>query len=111
MTTLSSYDPQATSRRASEVAKHWIDGEWIGSDTVSESIDPASGKVLGRWADPRRAEPSCTWHSYRRYPTRLAFRSSRRTVASTGTFRVSPVVLEMGRAAPGGGVPVSRAPE
>src|SRR5579871_958218 len=39
-----------------EVAKHWIDGEWVGSDTVSESINPATGEVLGRWADGGEAE-------------------------------------------------------
>ena len=40
----------------SEIAKHWIDGEWLGSDTVSESINPATGAVLGRWADGGEAE-------------------------------------------------------
>jgi acyl-CoA reductase-like NAD-dependent aldehyde dehydrogenase len=35
----------------SEIAKHWIDGEWVGSETVSESVNPATGAVLGRWAD------------------------------------------------------------
>ncbi len=40
----------------SAVAEHWIDGEWIGSDTVSESINPATGAVLGRWADGGEAE-------------------------------------------------------
>jgi len=35
----------------SEIAKHWIDGEWTGSGTVKESINPATGAVLGRWAD------------------------------------------------------------
>ena len=39
-----------------EIAKHWIDGEWIGSDAVSESINPATGEVLGRWADGGEAE-------------------------------------------------------
>lgn len=39
-----------------EVAKHWIDGEWIGSHTVSQSINPATGEVLGRWADGGEAE-------------------------------------------------------
>ena len=29
----------------SEIAKHWIDGEWPGSDTVSESINPATRAV------------------------------------------------------------------
>jgi acyl-CoA reductase-like NAD-dependent aldehyde dehydrogenase len=40
----------------SEIAKHWIDGEWTGSDTVSESINPANGAVLGQWADGGEAE-------------------------------------------------------
>jgi betaine-aldehyde dehydrogenase len=39
-----------------EVAKHWIGGEWIGSGAVSESINPATGEVLGRWADGGEAE-------------------------------------------------------
>jgi betaine-aldehyde dehydrogenase len=38
------------------VAEHWIDGGWIGSDTVLESINPATGEVLGRWADGGEAE-------------------------------------------------------
>jgi betaine-aldehyde dehydrogenase len=40
----------------SEIAKHWIDGEWTGSGTVKESINPATGAVLGRWADGGEAE-------------------------------------------------------
>jgi acyl-CoA reductase-like NAD-dependent aldehyde dehydrogenase len=40
----------------SDIAKHWIDGEWTGSDTVSESVNPATGAVLGRWADGGEAE-------------------------------------------------------
>ena len=40
----------------SEIAKHWIDGEWVGSDTVSESVNPATGAVLGQWADGGQAE-------------------------------------------------------
>src|ERR1700736_1703158 len=40
----------------SEIAKHWIDGEWTGSDTVSDSVNPATGAVLGRWADGGEAE-------------------------------------------------------
>jgi acyl-CoA reductase-like NAD-dependent aldehyde dehydrogenase len=34
-----------------DVAKHWIDGEWLTSDKTSESINPATGEVLGQWAD------------------------------------------------------------
>src|SRR5580698_5513874 len=40
----------------SEIARNWIDGEWVGSGTVSESINPATGAVLGRWADGGEAE-------------------------------------------------------
>src|SRR5260370_14953472 len=40
----------------SEIAKHWIDGEWPESGTVSASINPATGAVLGRWADGGEAE-------------------------------------------------------
>src|ERR1700753_3119944 len=40
----------------SEIANHWIDGEWTGSGTVSESVNPATGAVLGRWADGGEAE-------------------------------------------------------
>jgi betaine-aldehyde dehydrogenase len=40
----------------SEIAEHWIDGEWVGSATVSESVNPATGAVLGRWADGGEAE-------------------------------------------------------
>src|ERR1700758_1065566 len=39
-----------------DIAKQWIDGEWVASDTVSESINPATGQVLGRWADGGEAE-------------------------------------------------------
>jgi betaine-aldehyde dehydrogenase len=40
----------------SEIAKHWIDGEWTASDTTSESVNPATRAVLGQWADGGQAE-------------------------------------------------------
>jgi betaine-aldehyde dehydrogenase len=40
----------------SEIAKHWIDGAWTGSGAVSESVNPATGAVLGQWADGGEAE-------------------------------------------------------
>lgn len=33
------------------VALNWIDGEWIGSDTIVESINPATYEVIGTYAD------------------------------------------------------------
>ena len=35
---------------------HWIGGDWVGSDSLSESINPATGEVLGRWADGGETE-------------------------------------------------------
>jgi betaine-aldehyde dehydrogenase len=48
------------------VAEHWIDGEWTGSDTVSESINPATGEVLGRWAGGGEAEARAAIRAARR---------------------------------------------
>jgi betaine-aldehyde dehydrogenase len=52
------HDPVADQKPTdmSQIAEHWIAGEWTGSDTVSESINPATGDVLGRWADGGEAE-------------------------------------------------------
>ena len=39
-----------------DIAQHWINGEWVGSDMVSESINPATGEVLGHWYNGGEAE-------------------------------------------------------
>jgi betaine-aldehyde dehydrogenase len=36
---------------ASEIAGHWINGKWATSYTISDSINPATGEVLGGWYD------------------------------------------------------------
>jgi betaine-aldehyde dehydrogenase len=46
----------AESMTTGQIAEHWIGGEWVGSDSVSESMNPATGEVLGRWADGGQAE-------------------------------------------------------
>jgi acyl-CoA reductase-like NAD-dependent aldehyde dehydrogenase len=54
LSTTSVASPPASATRLadqSEVARHWIGGEWASSDAVSESINPATGELLGRWAD------------------------------------------------------------
>ncbi len=38
------------------IAQHWIGGEWVGSGAVTESINPATGQVLGQWYDGGEAE-------------------------------------------------------
>ena len=37
-------------------ARHWIDGEWIGSSTVANSINPSTGEVIGQYAAGGRIE-------------------------------------------------------
>ncbi len=41
-----------------DIAQHWINGEWAGSDVVAESVNPATGEVLGQWYDGGEAEAS-----------------------------------------------------
>lgn len=31
--------------------RHWIDGEWVGSDRTSDTADPATGRLIGTYAD------------------------------------------------------------
>lgn len=35
----------------SDIALNWIAGEWVGSDTILKSINPATYDVIGRYAD------------------------------------------------------------
>src|ERR1700681_2436051 len=43
----SSHTPASDALDAPDkIAKHWINGEWVESDTVSDSINPATGEVL-----------------------------------------------------------------
>src|SRR5579863_9387208 len=39
-----------------EPARHWINGEWIGSSTVAKSISPSTGEVLGQYSAGGRVE-------------------------------------------------------
>src|SRR5229473_5943061 len=39
-----------------EPARHWINGEWIGSSTVANSINPSTGEVLGQYSAGGRVE-------------------------------------------------------
>ena len=37
-------------RQATAVAQHWIDGRWRDSAVHKDSINPATGEVIGRYA-------------------------------------------------------------
>ena len=35
---------------AASVAMHWIDGKWADSDEHRDSVNPATGEVIGSYA-------------------------------------------------------------
>ena len=39
-----------------EPARHWINGEWIGSSTLANSVSPSTGEVLGQYSAGGRRE-------------------------------------------------------
>jgi betaine-aldehyde dehydrogenase len=39
-----------------EPARHWINGEWVGSSTIAKSISPSTGEVLGQYSAGGRVE-------------------------------------------------------
>lgn len=49
---------QVSSRRSSvaRLALHWIDGKWVDSDHRRDSINPATGEVIGQYANGGRKE-------------------------------------------------------
>lgn len=49
-----------------DIARNWIDGRWLGSPTVGESHNPATGEVVGRFADAGEEEAVTAVHAARR---------------------------------------------
>src|SRR5580704_14118367 len=39
-----------------EPARHWINGEWLSSSNVAESVSPSTGEVLGQYSAGGRVE-------------------------------------------------------
>jgi betaine-aldehyde dehydrogenase len=39
-----------------DMARHWIDGAWLESELVTDSYNPATGELLGRFADGGEAQ-------------------------------------------------------
>ncbi|MFB6555610.1 aldehyde dehydrogenase family protein [Streptomyces sp. NPDC056405] len=60
-------------------ARHWIDGEWVGSDRTAVSVDPATGEVIGAYADAGTGEGRRAVHAAAR-----AF--------TEGTWRLDPML-------------------
>src|SRR5437762_12916521 len=42
--------------KMTDMARHWIDGGWLESELAADSYNPATGEVLGRFADGGEAE-------------------------------------------------------
>lgn len=51
METLVQTKPLAQTVHNGEVALHWIGGEWLDSGEHRESINPATGEVIGRYVN------------------------------------------------------------
>jgi len=57
-----------------EPARRWIDGEWVGSSNVAESVSPSTGEVLGQYAAGGRVEAAAAIDAARK--DKLALRSA-----------------------------------
>ena len=49
-----------------EMARHWIAGAWLESELVADSYNPATGELLGRFADGGEAEARAAVDAARR---------------------------------------------
>jgi betaine-aldehyde dehydrogenase len=49
-----------------EIARHWINGGWLESELVTDSYNPATGELLGRFADGGEAEARAAVEAARR---------------------------------------------
>jgi len=48
------------------IARHWIDGAWVVSDTICDSNNPANGTTIGQWYDGGEAEARAAVDAARR---------------------------------------------
>ncbi|MHC6226223.1 aldehyde dehydrogenase family protein [Pseudomonas sp. X10] len=60
-----------------QLAKHWINGEWVESQSVGESIDPATGNVIGRFADGGAVEAESSIHAAKKAFTNSRWREDK----------------------------------
>jgi acyl-CoA reductase-like NAD-dependent aldehyde dehydrogenase len=98
-------------RAAAAVARHWIDGRWLDSETHRDSVDPATGDVIGRYAlagerEARqcvaaalRAFRETSWKSDRVLRSRALQEMAERFEARSGDL-VRLLSLENGKVAP-----------
>src|SRR5258708_9885763 len=51
---------------AIESARHWINGEWVGSAAIEKSVSPSTGEMLGQYAAGGRTEAAAAIAAARR---------------------------------------------
>ena len=49
-----------------EPARHWINGEWVGSSAVAKSVSPSTGEMLGQYSAGGRVEAAAAITAARR---------------------------------------------
>jgi betaine-aldehyde dehydrogenase len=67
---------------ATSVAKHWIEGGWADSGEHRESVNPATGEVIGSYAMAGPKEAQAAIDAARRAFADPAWRTDRRLRAS-----------------------------
>jgi betaine-aldehyde dehydrogenase len=89
------------------VAMNWIDGDWVDSARRLESIDPATGRTIGSYADggevearrsiaaARRAFVETGWRQDRRLRARALYQAAEQFEASANDL-VEILALENG---------------
>jgi betaine-aldehyde dehydrogenase len=109
-------------RVANTVAKHWIDGAWADSEEHRDSVNPANGEVIGRYAmggekeaqaaidAAKRAFAHSGWRSDRALRARVLNRMADRFEERADEL-VELLGLENGKTHPQGTLEVNFAPE
>ncbi|AVH56095.1 MULTISPECIES: aldehyde dehydrogenase family protein [Streptomyces] len=89
-------------------ALHWIDGEWVDSGTYHDSFDPATGKVIGQYAEgsteiaaqaiaaAKRAFDETSWKDDRQLRARVLLETADAFARSTDEL-VETLALENGK--------------
>jgi betaine-aldehyde dehydrogenase len=65
------------STRTASVARHWIDGKWADSDEHRDSVNPATGEVIGSYAMGGPKEAQAAIEAAKRAFADPAWRTSR----------------------------------
>jgi len=107
---------------AGAVAMHWIDGQWVDSDEHRDSVNPATGEVIGSFAmgTPKEAQAAIeaagrafadtTWRTDRMLRARVLNRMADRFERRTDDL-VDILGLENGKTHDQGRLEVAFAPE